>query len=139
AATLVPSPVRAALAGCAEVAVFALAPVHGEPRLLPPEMAWSYRVGHAAAASPAPAASSPRPTAGATATPRRLVVSDVAPPPSLNLPPLAPWARDAPAAWVSGAAATPARVLAELGDATEIEINGHGLINLHLPDTWLLV
>ncbi|MGZ3408683.1 MAG: hypothetical protein ACXVAN_19670, partial [Polyangia bacterium] len=41
---LVPATVRAQLAGCDEVAVFAPPPVHGLPGLLPPEIAWSYRL-----------------------------------------------------------------------------------------------
>lgn len=129
AAQLVPATVRAALVGCAEVSVYALAPLHGQPGLLPPELAWSYRMGRAEAALPS------------ALPPRRLVVSDVLPPPSLALPPLLPWratSAAAPTVWLAGAAATPARTVTELGDATEIEFNAHGLIDLDLSDTWLL-
>lgn len=127
AANLVPPSLRARLQSCAEISVYALAPVHGQPELLPPSLAWSYRMGRA----PLP----PLPPGA----PRRLIISDVQPPPSLNLPPLFPWsARPQNSELLAGANATPAHALAALDDAGEIEFNAHGLINLDLSDTWLL-
>jgi hypothetical protein len=49
-----------------------------------------------------------------------------------------PWGFGSPTVWLRGASATPARVLSELGDATEIELDAHGLIDLDVSDTWLL-
>ncbi len=130
AAQLVPPAVRAVLATCPEVAVYALAPVNGRPELLPPDIAWSYRLGHA---PDAPPKANPSPAAP------RLVVTDVLPPPTLSLPRLFPWTTRADGVrTLAGADATPKRALAELGDAGEIEFNAHGLIDLDLSDTWLL-
>jgi tetratricopeptide (TPR) repeat protein len=134
-ASLVPAAQREALAGCDRVQVIAHHPVHGRAGLLPPEMAWSYR---APRPRPAAAAAAPPPTAGA---PRQLLVHSVEPPPSLGLPRLAGWhVQLAPGAGVelAGAAATPARVLAELRDATEVAIHAHGLVNLGLSDASLV-
>ncbi len=125
---LVPQSVLETLRGCERVEVLARNGIHGRPGLLPPELAWSYRTGKAHA---------PRPNA----PPRQLVVSDVEAPASLNLPRLKSW--DAPAepgrVELSGAAATPSRVLAAMADATEIEINAHGLVNLGVSDASFLV
>jgi hypothetical protein len=112
------------------VAVFAPAPVHGQPMLLGPDVAWAYRMGPAAP----PPVTPPKP--------RRLVISDVEPPPSLQLPRLGPWGRapdDAATVWLHGGAATPARALAELGAATDVEVHAHGLVDLDLSDASLLV
>jgi hypothetical protein len=127
---LVPEPVLAALRPCEQVQVFASYPLHGRAGLLPPSIAWSYRWGPE---HPAPAAAG---------TPRRLVVSDVDAPASLGLPRLSPWAPapEAPASTVlSGAQATPSRVLAEMVDADEIDIHAHGLVNLGVSDASLIV
>jgi hypothetical protein len=97
---------------------------------LPAEIAWSYRRGRGA---PAPAALAP---------PRRLLVSDVQPPPHLALPPLSPWRPEPPSpglVHVSGAAATPARVLAELESASEVEVHAHGFVDLAVSDASMLV
>jgi hypothetical protein len=129
-AELIPADLAAALRGCPSVAVFAPAPVHGQPRLLPPDLAWAYRMGTPVAP--------PR----ANTSPRRLVISDVEPPAALQLPRLGPWrgvSADRATAWLHGAAATPARALAELTDAGEVEIHAHGLVNLDLSDASLLV
>ena len=115
AATLVPPAVRAALTACPEVAVYALAPLNGRPELLPPELAWSYRLGRAPEPAPATAAMNPP-----VAAPR-VVITDVLPPATLSLPRLLPWTtRVAGVRTLAGADATPKRALAELADAGEI-------------------
>jgi hypothetical protein len=127
---LVPEPVLAALRPCEQVQVFARYPLHGRAGLLPPSIAWSYRWGpeHKAPA--------------AVGQPRRLVISDVEAPASLNLPRLSPWVptQEATSRTVlSGAQATPSRVLAEMVDADEIDVHAHGLVNLGLSDASLIV
>lgn len=127
---LVPEPVLAALRPCEQVQVFARYPLHGRAGLLPPSIAWSYRWGpeHKAPA--------------AAGQPRRLVISDVEAPASLGLPRLSPWVptQDASSRTVlSGAQATPSRVLAEMVDADEIDVHAHGLVNLGLSDASLIV
>jgi hypothetical protein len=129
AATLVPADLRAALAACNEVAVYAPPPVSGLPELLPPELAWSYRLR----APPLPLARSPRE--------HRVLVTNPTPPAALGLPPLASWrsdASDVKTVVLDGAEATPARVLAAIGDATEVEIHAHGIIDLGLSDASVL-
>ena len=129
-ATLVPEAVRQRLAGCSDVQVFAPAPVHGTPALLPAEVAWSYRIGTKAAS-------------GAAVTPHRLFVSDVEPPPSLHLPRLSRWgdapSTDSSTVWLHGASATPSSVLAALTTATEVEIHAHGLVDLGADDASVIV
>ncbi len=132
-AQLVPEALRARLSGCDELHVLALPPLNGRPDLLPPELAWSYGAG-----TPSPA------VVDRAASPRRLIVADVTPPPSLTLPPLQPYTAppDRPAGVdrvLRGSAATPARVLAELPDADEIELDVHGLIDLGVSDASMLV
>jgi len=127
---LVPEPVLAALRPCEQVQVFARYPLHGRAGLLPPSIAWSYRWG-------------PEHKAPATAgQPRRLVISDVEAPASLGLPRLSPWVPTQEATSrivLSGAQATPSRVLAEMVDADEIDVHAHGLVNLGLSDASLIV
>jgi hypothetical protein len=127
---LVPEPVLAALRPCEQVQVFARYPLHGRAGLLPPSLAWSYRWGPEHKA-PAPAGQ-----------PRRLVISDVEAPASLGLPRLSPWVpaqEGASRTVLSGAQATPSRVLAEMVDADEIDVHAHGLVNLGLSDASLIV
>lgn len=129
---LVPAAALAALRACPEVAVFARPPLAGRPQLLPPELAWSYRVGHAQPAT------SPK---GQVARGGRLVVADVAAPVALGLPRLAPWVADGegePPRLLAGADATPTRVLQALPDAAEIELHVHGLVDLAVSDASFL-
>ncbi|NMO16512.1 CHAT domain-containing protein [Pyxidicoccus fallax] len=130
-ATLVPPQVVSALKPCEHVRVFARYPVHGQAGLLPADLAWSYQTG---AKPVAPAAAS---------APRPLVVYDVEAPASLNLPRLRSWelsgGPSARRVELTGAAATPSRLLAELAEATEVEIHAHGLVNLGVSDASLLV
>jgi hypothetical protein len=132
-AELVPAELRRRLAGCAELHVLALPPLNGRPDLLPPELAWSYGAG-----APPPAVTRAPPAA---APPRRLVVADVSPPPSLGLPALQPYSAPAGRAdrILRGVDATPARVLAELPNADEIELDVHGFIDLGVSDASMLV
>ncbi|MCP3136197.1 CHAT domain-containing protein [Pyxidicoccus xibeiensis] len=127
---LVPAPLVSALKPCEHVRVFARYPVHGQAGLLPAELAWSYVAG---AKRVAPSVSAPRP----------LLVHDVAAPASLGLPRLRSWSQPAEPSprrvELTGAAATPSRLLAELADATEVEIHAHGLVNLGVSDASLLV
>ncbi|WP_163997812.1 CHAT domain-containing protein [Pyxidicoccus caerfyrddinensis] len=127
---LVPQAVVTALKPCEHVRVFARYAVHGQAGLLPPELAWSYHTGAKRAAPTVTAA-------------RPLVVHDVEAPASLNLPRLRSWELSGAASprrvELTGAAATPSRLLAELADATEVEIHAHGLVNLGVSDASLLV
>ena len=131
-AHLVPDAIKAALAACPAVDVFARPPLQGHADLLPRELAWRYRVGR-----PSPA---PPPLYGA----RRLVVTGVEPPPSLGLPKLRPWSGaeraepDETLVLLDGAAATPSRVLAEMRRAGEIEFHAHGLVDLGVSEVSLL-
>jgi CHAT domain-containing protein len=115
--------IAAALAACPVVDVIARPPVHGMARLLGDAIAWRYR------------ARRDRPIAGAVA-PRSLVVGDVEPPPALELPRLATWSTSGEL--LSGASATPSRVLAAIGSAAEVTIHAHGLIDVALPDASFL-
>jgi hypothetical protein len=125
---LVPHELLASLRACEQVSVVARPPLHGRVGLLPPDVAWSYIL--------------PRPEMGAarTGAERRLVVADVEPPPGLALAPLAPWTSAAPGdTLLTGAMATPGRVLEAMTSATQVEIHAHGLINLDVSDASLLV
>ncbi|MBS2022756.1 MAG: CHAT domain-containing protein, partial [Deltaproteobacteria bacterium] len=127
-----PNPLQlAALKGCAEVAVLARPPLQGRPGILPPEIAWAFGV------KPAHATPSELPRT------KRLVVADVEPPASLELPRLASWGRSNEARHddqieLHGAMATPSRVLQEMEKATEIEIHAHGFVDLAVSDASLL-
>jgi hypothetical protein len=121
--TLVAPRLLARLEGCERVDAIARPPVAGQPRLLPGSLAWRYLTAvRDRAERPAPEA---RPA-------KRVVVARVEPPASLGLPPLASW-RSSPSSdrgvTLVGAAATPARVLAELADATDVEIHAHGMLD----------
>ncbi|HZI15047.1 MAG TPA: CHAT domain-containing protein [Myxococcus sp.] len=128
---LVPTAMVDALRACASVDVLARPPVQGRAGLLPADLAWSYRTG-------AP----PQPQEQARA-PKRLVVADVLAPRSLKLPALRAWSPPTPAEGVltvlRGASATPARVLESLGDATEVQIHAHGIIDPAVADASVLV
>ncbi|RKH39214.1 CHAT domain-containing tetratricopeptide repeat protein [Corallococcus sicarius] len=131
---LVPETLRQTLSGCERVDVLAWAPLFGRTDLLPPEMAWSFRLGRA---------TGPRPAPGATPT-RRLVVAGVEAPSLLQLPRLPAWTPDAepgaaPPDVLSGSDATPSRVLASMADATEIEIHAHGITDPSISGASLVV
>ncbi|OJT27052.1 hypothetical protein BO221_03385 [Archangium sp. Cb G35] len=127
-AGLIPEELLAPLRACERVVVAARPPLHGRSGMLPPDIAWSYYLPR-----PAPRASSAMPA-------RRLVVADVEPPPGLALAPLSGWGPPPPGGMLlSGAAATPSRVLEAMARATEVEIHAHGLVNLGISDASLLV
>jgi cellulose synthase operon protein C len=111
---LVPAALASTLAACTSIAVVARPPLHGRADILPVALPWWF-------AGDAPA--HPR------GTPARSV--EVANPraPDLSLPPLGAVAPSATKFDVSltGAAATPSRVLAALADATYVELHVHGV------------
>ncbi|RKH56189.1 CHAT domain-containing protein, partial [Corallococcus aberystwythensis] len=132
ASGLVPPAMQEALRGCEQVRVLAPPPVNGLPRLLPADIAWSYRVGHATVGHPPPVDSG-----------THLVVSNVDTPAALGLPRLPlmrpPPGEDARRVMLEGARATPARVLEAMGTATEVEIHTHGVFSQELSDASLLM
>jgi hypothetical protein len=115
----------APLAECPTISVYATSLAIGHADLLPPELPWAYRLGRGAKVAPAA-------PADARTGERRVVVSAPEPPAALNLPALIPATPlvTPDTLWLRGAEATPGRVLAALGDATEIEIHAHGLTDL---------
>ena len=115
---LVPADVAAALSGCGVVDVIARPPVHGMSRLLPDAIAWRYMSRRAGPVAPP--------------SERALVIADVEPPASLELPRLATWSSGGER--LSGAAATPARALAAIGAVGEVIIHAHGLVDAAQPD-----
>ncbi|MBE4751585.1 CHAT domain-containing protein [Corallococcus sp. ZKHCc1 1396] len=126
----VPERLRQVVSACESVRVLAEPILQGRPGLLPPERAWSYLApgGHRVAApAVAPAA-------------KRLLVSDVEPPAALGLPRLMPWKGEPGPGDVHlrGRAATPEAVLAEMADATEVELHTHGLSGTGLSDAAFL-
>ncbi|GMU07656.1 CHAT domain-containing protein [Corallococcus caeni] len=132
ASGLVPPALQDALRGCDEVQVLAPPPVNGLPRLLPADIAWSYRVGHATSGHP------PRVDSG-----RHLVVTNVDTPAALGLPRLPsmspPPGEDARRAMLEGDQATPSRVLKAMVTAAEVEIHTHGVFSPELSDASLLM
>ncbi|MCP3162480.1 CHAT domain-containing protein [Myxococcus qinghaiensis] len=127
---LVPAKLVDALRDCPSVDVLARPPVLGKPGLLPPDLAWTYRV------APPPPASSPH-------AQRRLVVADVNAPAELRLPSLRAWsppdAEDSALSTLKGASATPSQVLQAMREATEVQIHAHGVVDPHVADGSLLV
>ncbi|NMO17372.1 CHAT domain-containing protein [Pyxidicoccus fallax] len=135
-AHLIPDSLRQVLKGCARVDVFAWPPVLGRTDLLPPEIAWSFRLGRGARAQAAQAT--------APAPQQRLVVSSVEAPSLLQLPRLPAWTpppdpEPTPMQVLTGSEATPSRVLASMRAATEIEIHAHGLVDPTISDSSLVV
>jgi hypothetical protein len=129
---LVPPHLLAQLRACEHVDVLALPPVHGLTGLLPMDLAWSYRVGRRA--PPPPSEKGPD---------LHLVVTGVAGPASLKLPPLSmlqpprvpdPWRKE-----LKGSAATPTNVLKDMADASEVELHAHGMFSSAVSDASLVV
>jgi tetratricopeptide (TPR) repeat protein len=131
ARTLVPAELVSALSSCPRIDVIALPPLYGQPHLLPPGLAWSYR-------------------GPATAQPPRglrrqvaLTIEDVRPPAALRLPKLPSRSKeqhrpDVDDVVVSGDEATPQRVLKEISLADFIEIHAHGFVDLGISDVSLI-
>ncbi len=116
-ATLVPPDLVSALGTCAGIAVDARPPLHGRHDLLPPQLPWWF-------------AGDSQPIATAPPLGRRaLQILDVRPPdPSLPSLPALATSHERFDATLTGADATPARVLAALGDATYAEVHAHGIV-----------
>ena len=130
--TVVPPAMVSALSSCARVDVIALPPLYGQPQLLPPGLAWSYR-GPAGAPPPPPAARRPS----------ILTIEDARPPAALELPRLAspshaPHAAAVDEVILRGAEATPARVRGELVQADFAEFHAHGFVDLGISDVSLI-
>jgi len=128
AALALPPDVVDRLRPCASVAVLSTGRFQGRQGVLPDDLPWSYRLGSETAAAATPP--------GGT----RLLVRDVLPPRDLQLPPLA-IAPPGSNRWtvVSGADATPSRVLTALEGADVVDFEVHGLIDPSVPDGAVLV
>jgi hypothetical protein len=118
---VVPEQLLRALQPCERVDVLARPPLHGRVGLLPSNMAWSYLTR-----SLPPRAPRPGPAV-------HLVVSEVKLPPETELKLLNKWnpsfGPDEQRRLLSGAEATPSRVLEAMKDATEIDLVAHGTLN----------
>jgi cellulose synthase operon protein C len=117
---------------CAHVQVMAPAALQGQSRVLPPGLPWSYVTsarGRAPGSSKVPA------------EPRTLIVTDVTPPAYLKLAPLLarPPESHPSSTLLSGPAATPTRVLAEMVEAREIQFHTHALLDVGQSDASHLV
>jgi hypothetical protein len=128
---LVPEALVAALRPCEQVEVLARPPLHSGVALLPPEMAWSYLTR-----SSPPRARRPGPAV-------HLVVSEVDLPPEANLEPLNAWSAsfgpEEQRKELSGAQATPSRVLEAMKDATEIDLVTHGILDAYVDSSYLVM
>ncbi|HSS00092.1 MAG TPA: CHAT domain-containing protein [Kofleriaceae bacterium] len=123
----VPDDLARGLSSCARVTVMAPAALQGRPRVLPPELAWSYATGPHAVPSTA------------AEERRALVVKDVKPPADLGLAVLDPLAPDdQPATTLSGVDATPTRVALAMTDVNEIHFHTHALTNPAISDAAFL-
>jgi len=131
---LTPPPLRAALGGCPEVEVLARPPVQGLPQLLPDDVAWSYRLdGDRSRTTPGQAGPAPAHTT-------RLVIANTEPPAALGFARLLPWrSAEPPDVRLDGPSATPSRALAELADATFVEIHSHGVLDASGADASFLM
>lgn len=116
---VIPRPLLARVEKCAVVDVFARTPFLGRADLLPPQMAWRYRLA-------------PRREAQPGAPDVRVFVSNVAAPENLDLPPvIAPPLPLNRAGLVplTGKHATPSAVLTNAERATVLEIYAHGVVD----------
>ena len=120
------------LEGCAHVRVMAQAMLQGQPRILPATLPWSYLTGAGDVASP---------QAKAPTDVRTLIVTNVTPPSSLQLPELSQQVPDRTPSTLtlSGPDATPANVVAALPAATEIQFQTHALVDAGISDASYLV
>ncbi len=109
---LFPKHLEAHMKNCKTIDVFAKVPFIGRA-VLPPHLPWRFRLTAKRASRQKP--------------PRHLVVTDVLPPPGIDLPRLSPSPRRHADVVVRGLAATPTRVKSELEDATLVEIHTHGV------------
>jgi hypothetical protein len=128
---LVPKPLLERLRGCAKVEVLARPPLHGRVGLLPSELPWSYLTR---TSPPRPAPAGP---------PVHLVVSEVELPQDSALKRLNTWSPafgpDEQRVTLTGAEATPSRVLSAMRSATEIDVVAHGLLSDYSDASYLLL
>jgi len=128
---LVPRQLVELLRRCPQVDVLAAPPLDSRAGLLPPDLAWRYRVGTATAFPPT-----------ADLPERHVVVANVETPRSLHLAPLPAWeSAPAPSGHVvelEGAQATPSRVLEAMKRATAIEFHAHGVVDRSLSDATVI-
>ncbi len=119
--SLIAQPLIDTLAGCREIAVVALPPLHGRRDLLPPQLPWFF-VGEAP----------PRPPVQGRA--RSVEITDARPlDPTLPAIGLRPSSRPFDVR-ISGAGATPTNVLAALRDATYAQLDVHGVLTAKEPE-----
>ncbi len=113
--------------GCPEIAVLAPTGALDVARWLPPEQAWSLRVGPPRAIAP------PR-------FQQRVLVRGALAPADLELPPLGNRAVSTPG-WdvLEGGQATPGRVRAALEGADLVDFEVHGIVDAAVPDGAVLV
>jgi tetratricopeptide (TPR) repeat protein len=128
---LVPRELVALLRRCEQVDVLAAPPLDSRAGLLPPDLAWRYRVGTA-----------PPPRPGPAVPPLHVVVANVETPASLRLARLGAWESAAAPAGQSvrltGMQATPSRVLEAMSRATAIEVHAHGVVDRSLSDATVI-
>lgn len=120
------------LRDCGHVWVMANPMLHGQPGAVPADLPWSYLTG---------SRGSPASPGGARPEPRALIVANVIPPDTLQLPALSPQIPDSMSrtTLLSGPAATPEAVLAEMVHATEIQFHTHALMAGGASDASYLV
>ena len=116
-ADVVPDDLEAALATCPEIAVVARPPLEGRPDLLAVDRPWYFAGGK------------PRAAVAPPSTKDVLVVTDPATSGPRLTPATVPGARV-----LTGADATPSRVLAALASATYAELHVHGVVDLDVAD-----
>jgi len=123
ASPIVPDAIVAALSGCDEIAVVAWPPLHARADLLPARLPWWF-AGDTPGAAPRPGAA------------RSLEVTDTRPPdPSLPPLPRAPSGEPFDAT-LTGADATPPRVLAALAGASYAELHVHAVAATSALDSY---
>lgn len=127
---LVPSPVRAALAGCQKVDVVARPPLYGRKGLLPPDMAWSYKSGPE------------KPDSEQDQAPgRHLVIQQASTSAATGLPLPAQWPVKSVGSelseQISRNDATPSKVLRRMEDATDVTFVAHGIVRKETNEAYL--
>ncbi|HEY8211328.1 MAG TPA: hypothetical protein VIG99_27780, partial [Myxococcaceae bacterium] len=126
---VVPESMVARLRPCETIDVLALPPAAGRKELLPPELAWSYRMRAPAMVPPGPR--------------KRLIVTGVQPPEGLGLPRLANWELpqgvNGSTQVISGREAQPDRVVEAMRDASEIVFNTHALASSTFSPSYLVL
>jgi hypothetical protein len=126
---VVPESMVERLRPCETIAVLALPPAAGRRELLPPDLAWSYRLRAPVAVPPGPR--------------KRLIVTGVQPPEKLHLAGLADWelpqGADGTTQVISGREAQPDRVVDGMREASEIVFNTHALAASTFSPSYLVL